>query len=246
MIEHAEELKINTDALGAWGYSAGGHLAALLSTDPSEGLPRLKVCVSGAAPCDLTRIPANSRVLSSLLGGTRAQFPERYKQASPVTYVSSDDPPIFLFHGSKDWLVSPEASLIMKESLDNHNVTNEHMVVPDKGHLMTFVDKQALALSYAFLRRYLAPLDISIAEIPSDAENQCTVQVRSKAFHLPDDITRLEQEIGNIHPTSINVSLQSDASNKERVLKQILGIINPLGIELYEGNQRLLGGTDPQ
>ena len=249
MIDHAEELQINTDALGAWGYSAGGHLAALLATDPTAGLPRLKVCVAGGAPCDLTRIPANSRVLSQLLGGTRAQVPERYKQASPVTYVSSDDPPMLLFHGAKDWLVSPEASLIMKESLIKSEVTMEHFVVPDKGHLMTFVDKKAMELSFAFLRRHLVPLEIGVMDSETSDNGNVTLNLRSETFRLPNDLEMLTRAIEKTQPTSINVSWPSaavDEKSKAKQIDQIQAIFKHLGIDLYLGNERITGTSGRQ
>lgn len=155
LTSHADELAVNVDQIGAWGYSAGGHLSAMLAMDPPENLPRIKACVSGAAPCDLREIPEDSRMLAGVFGGSRGQFPQRYADASPVIYATPDDPPMFLFHGAKDWLVPPNASELMKEALSKQGITMEHYVVPNKGHLMTFVDKEAMARSFAFLKRHL-------------------------------------------------------------------------------------------
>ncbi|MEQ1829429.1 MAG: alpha/beta hydrolase [Pirellula sp.] len=149
------QLDVDMERIGGWGYSAGGHLAALLATKPKSGLPRLKACVVGAAPCDLTLVPENSRLLSGFLGGTRAEFPDRYRNASPVTFVSSDDPPIFLFHGTKDVLVPQESTLAMRRALEKNGVPVEHMVVENKAHLMTFIDKEATEKSFVFLQSRL-------------------------------------------------------------------------------------------
>lgn len=151
----SSELGVDTDAIGGWGYSAGGHLVGLLATNPKERLPRLKACVLGGAPCDLTQIPENSTILSPFLGGPRAEFPDRYLDASPVTHVSSDDPPMFLFHGTKDLLVSPESSQVMREALEKKGVPFEYCMVPNKAHLMTFIDKEATERSFAFLQEQL-------------------------------------------------------------------------------------------
>ena len=156
MNAQAAELGLNVEMLGAWGYSAGGHLAALLATNPKEGLPRLKAAVVGAAPCDLTRLPPESRLLVSLLGGTRGQYPDRYANASPVTHVSPDDPPIFLFHGSKDWLVPPVESKVMRDALAKNGVLFEYLVVENKAHLMTFLDSDAAGKSFLFLKERLS------------------------------------------------------------------------------------------
>ncbi|MEI6526387.1 MAG: alpha/beta hydrolase [Planctomycetota bacterium] len=48
--EHAQEYHIDPDKLGVWGYSAGGHLAALLATDRKTEDPPIRVCVAGGAP----------------------------------------------------------------------------------------------------------------------------------------------------------------------------------------------------
>lgn len=157
MSTHAAELGVNADSLAAWGYSAGGHLAALLAMDPKVGLPRLKAVVVGAAPCDLSQIPENSQALVGLLGGTRATYPERYANASPLTHVSSDDPPIFLFHGSKDWLVPPVSSQLMCNALEKNGVMFQYLVVEKKAHLMTFIDSDATEKSFLFLKDRLSP-----------------------------------------------------------------------------------------
>lgn len=151
----SDELGVDIDAIGGWGYSAGGHLVGLLATNPKERLPRLKACVVGGAPCDLTQIPENSTILSPLLGGPRAEFPDRYLDASPVAHVSSDDPPMFLFHGTKDLLVSPDSSRVMREALEKNGVPCEYCAVANKAHLMTFIDKQATERSFAFLQEQL-------------------------------------------------------------------------------------------
>ena len=156
MYKHAQDLGVNTEKLGAWGYSAGGHLVALLATNPKVGLPRLKAAVVGAAPCDLTQIPAESNLLVGLLGGTRAEYPDRYINASPVTHVSSDDPPIFLFHGSNDWLVPPIASQLMRDALERNGVVFEYLVVEKKDHLLTFLDFEAVGKSFLFLKEHLS------------------------------------------------------------------------------------------
>ena len=156
MNTHADDFGVSTDALGVWGYSAGGHLSAMLATHPKEGLPRIKAAVVGGAPCDLTQIPEDSKMLVPLLGGTRAKYPTRYADASPVMHVSQDDPPIFMFHGEKDWLVPPKNSRAMLEACEKSKVDCQLLVVEDKAHLMTFIDKDATEKSFLFLKAHLS------------------------------------------------------------------------------------------
>ena len=75
---HAEKYKIDPARIGGFGYSAGGHLVALLGvTDRSDGLEgpdatadspstRLQCVVAGGAPCDFRALPADSSRLAYL------------------------------------------------------------------------------------------------------------------------------------------------------------------------------------
>lgn len=53
---------------------------------------------------------------TKLLGGTMEQKPEVYRQASPATWVSPDDPPLLLVHGDQDTIVPFRQSLIMHDA----------------------------------------------------------------------------------------------------------------------------------
>ena len=46
-----------------------------------------------------------------LLGGTPEEVPERYKSASPITYVSNDDPPVLSICGTRDRVLQQEELL---------------------------------------------------------------------------------------------------------------------------------------
>ena len=107
---NAAKYKIDPDRIGGYGYSAGGHLVALLGALDDDdfrepGLPadapsaRLQVVVAGGAPCDFRALPADSKRLAYWLGGTPAEKPDAYRDASPANYVTADDPPMFFFHG---------------------------------------------------------------------------------------------------------------------------------------------------
>ncbi len=47
---------------------------------------------------------------SQLLGQQVSQVPELVKRASPASYISKNDPPFFIEHGTKDQLVPTEQS----------------------------------------------------------------------------------------------------------------------------------------
>ncbi len=155
LVGNSEAYKVDGDRIGVWGYSAGGHLAALVATDPRSGVPRVKACVAGGAPCDLRLIPDDSSLLSGFLGGTRAQLPEIYEKASPVQHVSGDDPPMLLFHGEADQLVPLAFSNGMRQRLQENGVEHEFLTLERKSHIMAFVDRNAIAASIEFFDRHL-------------------------------------------------------------------------------------------
>jgi acetyl esterase/lipase len=154
---NADLLGVDSKRIGIWGYSAGGHLSALLALEADASTPRPVACVSGGAPFDLTRFPPDTQTLSGVFGGTPRSLPDVYRKASPIVHVSEDDPPMFLFHGSKDWLVSDENSNAMKQRLEEAKVAFEYVSVPNKGHLATFVDMETVERSFDFFDVYLRP-----------------------------------------------------------------------------------------
>lgn len=155
LVAHADNYRVDTGRIGVWGYSAGGHLAALVATNPRSGLPRVKACVAGGAPCDLRLLPDENSLMKGFLGGTRAQVPEIYDAASPIHHVSNDDPPMLLFHGESDRLVPIAFSLKMQECLLDHQVACELLKLENKTHIMAFVDKSAIDQSISFFDRHL-------------------------------------------------------------------------------------------
>ncbi len=116
---HASEYKVDPDHVGAAGFSAGGHLSLMLGlTDGDDGLEgdaaadapssRVQAVVNYFGPTDLAAadLPDISKPLvADLLGGTPAEKPEEAKLASPITFVTADDPPVLTYQGTKDPLV---------------------------------------------------------------------------------------------------------------------------------------------
>jgi acetyl esterase/lipase len=95
---------------GAWGTSAGAHLAALLGlTDPSAGFEgpgwtsqssRVQAVVDMAAPTDLTRTGELHFDYTQVFTST-----SQYGPASPVNYVTGDDGAFLIMHGTNDAVV---------------------------------------------------------------------------------------------------------------------------------------------
>lgn len=169
MKANATKYKIDPDQVGAFGYSAGGHLVSLLGTsDANDGLEeveieerlarfdsRVKAVAAGGAPCEFHWLDEDSRILNYWLGGTRNERPKTYRAASATSYVTPDDPPFFFFHGELDALVPPQSTRILHELLIKSGVKSQHFVAPNSGHLGTFSDLDWMDKAIEFFDRHL-------------------------------------------------------------------------------------------
>lgn len=101
------------------GGSAGGHLAMMVgyASDQKqlEGggghqkvSSRVQAVVNLYGPCDLTvPVMRKADVVQEFLGGKKYdKAPALYKIASPISYLTKDDPPTLILHGTLDALVS--------------------------------------------------------------------------------------------------------------------------------------------
>lgn len=165
MRANAERLRLDPLRIAGYGYSAGGHLVALLATvGDDDGLGeiapapdpvvRLRAAVLGGAPVALDRLPANFAV-ERLLGASLAERPELYARASPLTFVTPDDPPFFLYHGSTDWIVDVSQPRLLRDALERAGVPSTYYETPG-GHIATFVeDDEPVRRAIDFLDRWL-------------------------------------------------------------------------------------------
>jgi triacylglycerol lipase len=165
MRKNSDTYKIDPQRIGAVGYSAGGHLVALLgTTDASCGLEgpdadgtstRLQCVVAGGAPCDFRLTPPNSEGLAFWLGGTRAEKPQAYELASPAKFVTKDDPPTLFFHGDADRLVPIFSPKAMVRSMTEAGIETRLYVVEGAGHMQAFGDEQAQVEAVQFFADHL-------------------------------------------------------------------------------------------
>ena len=145
------------DRIGVWGSSAGGHLVAMLGTSGgvkelegelgnAECSSRVQAVCDFFGPSDLLRIrepsgsesrvnrrTANSPV-AKLLGGPVQEMKEKARSASPVNYVSRDDPPFLIVHGTRDNVVLFGQSEILMKALKKAGVEVTLKPIEGAGH----------------------------------------------------------------------------------------------------------------
>lgn len=135
---HSAEQGIDPQRIAAFGYSAGGYLAALTGLAEGPESSQLRAIVAGGAPSDLTFYPGGDLV-PQFLGGTQQEIPERFREASPVNDVTANSPPMFLYHGSADQLVRPEHPRAMMAALARHGVPHEMYWIEGREHIAAFL-----------------------------------------------------------------------------------------------------------
>ncbi len=154
---HAGRYGLDPARIGAWGGSAGGHLAALLGatghTREFDVGQNLHVSSAIQAVCDWygptdflqmdAQAPAGPNVMrhnpatspeSVLIGGPIQEHPDRVRRANPITYVTRDAPPFLIYHGIDDTSVPVGQSRLLADALREAGAPVTFHEIPDDGH----------------------------------------------------------------------------------------------------------------
>ena len=157
--ENAERFQWDANCLGIFGYSAGGHLCALIGSLADEAievqaaasewpaddqkwtqLPSIRAVCAGGPPCDFRSFPEDNIALSYFLGGSRRERPDTYVSASPAAHVSAEDPVTQIIHGDSDLLVPLLGSEKFHRAQVAAGVDSRLEVMPNQGHMVTFLN----------------------------------------------------------------------------------------------------------
>jgi acetyl esterase/lipase len=141
---HAADSGVDPMRVAAYGWSAGGQLAALLGTRgtrdanaPLASYPSRVACVVDlAGDVDLaayTQPPALHEVVA-LLGGTPQEAPERYYDASPLSWIDGRTAPFLVVHGTQDDVVPVDQSRRLVAALRAAGVEVQYVELPGTGH----------------------------------------------------------------------------------------------------------------
>lgn len=176
---------LDADHIGVWGSSAGAHLALMLGL--SSGVPELEGDV-GPHTKESSRVAAvvnffgvtellailetssgydptrSDDPAALLLGGAIIKNIEKARQASPITYVDANDPPVMTVHGTKDRTVPYDQAVRLHDALAKHSVPNYLITVVGGDHedFGAAADRRVKA----FFDRYLRGSDVLIPTWP--------------------------------------------------------------------------------
>lgn len=152
---NAKKYNLDPEKIGVIGWSAGGHLVAMLGTSGDvkelEGdlgaytkeSSRVTCVVDFFGPTDFLTIgdhPSQLKHYDSdspearLLGGAIPENREKARSASPIAFVSEDDPPFLFVHGTDDPLVPHQQSVVLHEALRKVKVPCYLITVEGGGH----------------------------------------------------------------------------------------------------------------
>ena len=141
---HAKDHGFDAEKIGLFGISAGGQLVSLLGTsdgvselDGNVGtagtLPKIACVANFCGPANFLTFPGKGSIIDSeksgtaitkLFGGPMSQHLAEAKAASPITYVSQDDPPFLHIHGAADTLVPLSQAEEFDAALDKAGVSS--------------------------------------------------------------------------------------------------------------------------
>lgn len=162
---HADEYQVDPDRIGAYGHSAGAHLALMLAMVPkSAGLEgdggwdevssRVNVAVGGSPPTELGR------------GGPMAKT-----EWWPIGYISGEQPPIFLVQGGADRIVRPELTEDFLGKMKKEGANIEYLKIEGGGHGVAYAE--ALETTdpaiEAFFAKHLKPTAPPVGAKPAAA-----------------------------------------------------------------------------
>ena len=166
---HAERYRINLDAFGVMGESAGGYLACMAALDMDASLEvgdyleqssEVQAACPWYPPTDLATFPhenekqAAASAESLMMGFSVMDHPEKAKENSPVSKVTPAAPPFFIIHGNEDKTVPFSQSEELYEVLEKAgcDVTLLALDGSDHADLMFFQEKVWEQITEFFIR----------------------------------------------------------------------------------------------
>jgi acetyl esterase/lipase len=175
---HAGKYRLDSERIGAWGASSGGHLAAMLGTstyvkelEGDLGNPdqssRVSAVVDFYGPTDFLKMDAAAppggamhdppdSPESELVGGPIQENREKATLANPISYITPQAPPFLILHGELDPLVPVNQSELLFAALKHAGTKVTFLKLAGVGHGGREFDAPTTrALVWAFFDQHL-------------------------------------------------------------------------------------------
>jgi dipeptidyl aminopeptidase/acylaminoacyl peptidase len=127
------------------------------------GVSELMAIIGQPSDIDRTRSDAPEAML---IGGSLRDHPDKAQAASPITYITPNDPPILTVHGSADRAVPYDQAIRLDAALRKAGVPSYFVTVKGAGHgnFNTAADDRVKA----FFDKYLRGKDVQISTATID------------------------------------------------------------------------------
>ncbi len=168
--KNAKKYNIDPNNIAVIGGSAGGHLAMMIaySSDKPEFdencdldsiNSNIQAVVNLYGPSDLTTDFAMEQPpVHKFIGELYKDAKEKYRQASPINYITPDDPPTLIFQGTLDEIVPVLQSDLLNDKLIDEEVQVEYHRLEGWPHTMDLgleVNKYCQYYMNAFFEKHL-------------------------------------------------------------------------------------------
>ncbi|WP_413600912.1 alpha/beta hydrolase fold domain-containing protein [Curtobacterium sp. Curtsp57] len=142
--------RLDPRRIATLGLSSGGNLAVnaaymsanqtlTSSCDSSDAsIPTVRAVIAGYPAVDLSGI-GNRSAIGRLVeqwyvGGTPAQYPDRYRFTDSATHVSAHSPPTLIYQGGRDHLVFADRARRFAHVLAEHHILHQFVEYPGLEH----------------------------------------------------------------------------------------------------------------
>jgi acetyl esterase/lipase len=171
--ENSERFRIDPTQIVTYGISAGGHLAAFMALaansdrDYIKGLDpsSFRGAISLYGMHDLSLTVQREHPFTELYIGTAFdRDSSNYVDASTVSHVDRNDPPVLLIHGSLDGSVSVKNSDNLAKVLESRDVSFVYDRIEGWPHVMDFfspIGERSLWQIYHFLKSHMPSEEMS-------------------------------------------------------------------------------------
>ena len=161
LAKNSEDLGIDPTRFYVMGDSAGGHIAQMLLLASPKSLPgdpgladisyNMVAGLSWYGPCDFEKMSLfnhddrpdfKDRFAPRLMGGTSGPQDKlaRYREMSPVNYLTEMSPPLLMIQGDKDTTIPVKNAHYMDEKAKALKAPVEIMIIKNSGHNWKKVD----------------------------------------------------------------------------------------------------------